>query len=184
MIFVRGEVPEVDRYLFEFCSPLGAAREPVDGRRIRALHSLAIQERLEGKPGNVIHTSWLMVAPDKLSYTSRQAGDAVVIGDRRWDRAVGSRRWVPSTQDPLRLPALDWNRVIDPSLLGSGTYAGHPVWRVAFRDPTIPAWFEVDLDKRTGMQVVVRMTAAAHFMVRRYDRFDQPLSIRRPPGVG
>jgi len=51
---------------------------------------------------------------------------------------------------------------------------------VSFRDPTVPAWFEVTIDKRTSRPLVVDMTAAAHFMVRHWGSFDEPLTITPP----
>jgi hypothetical protein len=85
-----------------------------------------------------------------------------------------------SPQDRLHLPALDWFSVRSPSLLGDGVVRGRPVWRVGFADPTVPAWFEVAIEKRTHRQLRVRMVAAAHFMTRDYGGFDRPLTIRPP----
>ena len=49
-----------------------------------------------------------------------------------------------------------------------------------FLDPTVPAWFEVTLDRRTLRTLDSQMTAAAHFMHDRYVRFDEPLRIVPP----
>jgi copper transport protein len=158
-----------------------AALVAADERAIRGLHSLAITERLASDSTHVLRTTWQMVAPDRLSYTGRAAGEAIVIGNRRWDRANRAARWRRSVQDPrLRLPALDWSSAEDPSLLGPGTFRGTPVWLVSFRDPTVPAWFEVAIDRRTLRPLVVRMVAAGHFMARRYERFDERLRIEPP----
>jgi hypothetical protein len=158
-----------------------AALVAADERALRGLRTLVVGERLAWDSTHVLHTTWHVVGPDRLSYTTRVAGQAIVIGTRRWDRADAAARWLPSSQDPrLRLPALDWDRVEDPSLLGSGTVGGRPVWRVSFSDPTVPAWFEVAIDRRTQRPLVVRMVAAGHFMVRRYERFNAPLRIRPP----
>jgi hypothetical protein len=161
-----------------------AALVAADERALRALRTVVIAERLASDSTHLLRTTWRVVAPDRLSYTTRVAGQAIVIGTRRWDRADVAARWLPSSQDPrLRLPALDWDRVEDPSLLGSGTVRGRPVSLVSFGDPTVPAWFEVAIDRRTQRPLVVRMAAAGHFMVRRYDRFDAPLRIQPPAGA-
>ncbi|WP_028057776.1 copper resistance CopC/CopD family protein [Candidatus Solirubrobacter pratensis] len=158
-----------------------AALVAAEERALRSLHTVVIAERLASDSTHGLRTTWHVVAPDRLSYTTRVAGEAVVIGTRRWDRADAAARWLRSSQDPrLRLPALDWDRVEDPSLLGSGTVAGRPVWLVSFGDPTVPAWFEVAIDRRTQRPLVVRMVAAGHFMIRRYERFNAPLRIRPP----
>jgi hypothetical protein len=51
---------------------------------------------------------------------------------------------------------------------------------VSFADPATPAFFEVTLDAHTLLPRVVRMTAAAHFMVDRYVRFNAPRQIAPP----
>jgi hypothetical protein len=148
---------------------------------IRRLHSLIIDEHLSsGPPYEPLVTQFSYVAPDRLAYSTSRAGDAVVVGGRRWDRRTGKQRWLASPQDPLALPAPDWRRALDASILGSGRRAGRPVWRVSFYDPTVPAWFEVELDKRTSLPLHLRMTAAAHFMTHTFHAFNAPLSIMPP----
>ena len=51
---------------------------------------------------------------------------------------------------------------------------------VAFLDPTVPAWFEIALDRWTLRTLDVHMTAAAHFMHDRYLRFNAPIRITPP----
>ena len=97
----------------------------------------------------------------------------------RWDR-TGNGPWKASPQSPLRLPAPPWSRVRDARVLRRGVDRGRPVWVIAFLDPTIPAWFEAQVDRRTFRTLDVHMTAAAHFMHDRYSRFDAPLTIRPP----
>jgi copper transport protein len=150
-------------------------------RALHGLRSLTIDERLASDSKTTLNTAWQVVAPDRLSYTTGGAGDAIVIGDRRWDRGDATSPWQASPQDPrLRLPALDWERVEDPSLLGPTSVDGRPAWLVSFSDSTVPAWFEVAIDRATQRPLVVRMVAAGHFMIRRYGRFDAPLRIRPP----
>jgi hypothetical protein len=113
-----------------------------------------------------------MVAPHRLAYTSRGAGQAVIVGGRRWDRTGPAARWQRSAQDPVDVPAPDWNRAVDASLLRP--------WVVSFRDPSIPAWFEVSLDPRTGLPLRERMVAPAHFMDRRYGSYGAALRVTPP----
>ena len=51
---------------------------------------------------------------------------------------------------------------------------------ITFVDPTTPAYFEVVVDVHTLLPRSVSMTAAAHFMVDRYIRFNAPRAIYRP----
>ena len=144
-----------------------------------SLRSLVIDERLASNPRTVIRTRFEIVAPDRLAYRIVGGQQAVVVGGRRWDRSPNGR-WQPSQQSPLRLPAAPWSRVQDARLLGSGADRGRRVWLVSFLDPTIPAWFEIAIDKRTLRTLDSHMTAASHFMHDRYGSFDAPIRIRAP----
>jgi hypothetical protein len=66
-------------------------------------------------------------------------------------------------------------------VLGSGTVADRPVWRISFVDPSVPAWYTASIDKRTHRTLALEMTAPAHFMRHTYSGFDGPLSIEPPP---
>jgi copper transport protein len=160
--------------------PVYAAR-PAAGLVIRAtrvfnsLRSLVYDESLASSPTNRVLTHFEIVAPDRLAYRIVGGQQAVVIGGRRWDRSPGGR-WVASPQSPLRLPAAPWSIILDARMIGRTPR----LWRVAFLDPTVPAWFEVELDRRTLRTLDVHMTAAAHFMHDRYLRFNAPLRITPP----
>ena len=77
-----------------------------------------------------------------------------MIGTYRWDRENDGSRWQRSTQEPIEVPAPDWRRVRDASVLGTGMRDGRPVDVVSFYDPTIPAWFEAELDRQTRSAAV------------------------------
>jgi uncharacterized membrane protein len=145
------------------------------GRVFNSLRSLVYDESLESNPTNRILTHFEMVAPDRLAYRIKGGQHAIVVGGRRWDRSPGGR-WIPSQQTPLHIPAAPWSIIRDARLIGRTPR----LWRVAFLDPTVPAWFEVALDRRTLRTLDVRMTAAAHFMHDRYVRFNEPLRIVPP----
>ncbi len=127
-------------------------------------------------------TRYRLQAPDRLAYSGRKAGEAVVIGTRRWDRPPGSARWQRSTQQRLRVPVPDWASVVDAAVLGDAVIAKRAAVVVSFRDPTVPAWFELAVDRRTSLPLHVRMVAAAHFMDRWYGSFDEPFEISPPAG--
>ena len=116
-----------------------------------------------------------MVAPDQLAYRIKGGQQAIVIGAHRWDRSPGGR-WVPSAQTSLHIPSAPWSLIRDARLIGRTPR----LWRVAFLDPTVPAWFEITLDRRTLRTLDSHMTTAAHFMHDRYMRFNAPLRITPP----
>lgn len=145
------------------------------GRVFDSLRSLVYEESLASSPRNRIVTRFEVVAPDRLAYRIKGGQQAVVIGAHRWDRSPG-RRWVPSAQSSLNLPSAPWSIIRDARLIGRTPR----LWRVAFLDSTIPAWFEITLDRRTLRTLDLHMTAAAHFMHDRYLRFNEPLRITPP----
>jgi copper transport protein len=149
-------------------------------RVFAALRTLTIDEHLGSDATNVRHTIWRLAAPDRLSYTIDGSSQAVVIGDRRWDRNPGTD-WVESPQTPVRQPTPTWGGVPSrATLLGRGSVDGRPVWRISFVDRSIPAWYTVAIDTHTGRTLELEMTAAAHFMHHLYSGFDEPLSITPP----
>ena len=158
-----------------------AALVRASGAAFRALRSVIVDENLgSGPPYAPLITQFNYVAPDRLSYRIVGAGQAVVIGTNRWDRENDKSPWQRSTQEPTEVPTPDWRRVRDASLLGTGMRDGRPVDVVSFYDPTIPAWFEAELDRQTDLPLRLRMTAAAHFMTHRYGGFNAPITILPP----
>jgi hypothetical protein len=112
--------------------------------------------------------------------TSGPAGggsDAIIIGDRRWDRDSPGGKWERSSQTPLRQPVPFWTSVNDAHLLGTTRVAGRPAWRVSFYDAQIPAFFAIAIDKKTLRTLDLGMTTAAHFMHHRYTGFNAPVTI-------
>jgi copper transport protein len=151
-------------------------------RVYRALRSLTIHERLASGPRDVIHTTFHVVAPDRLAYTIAGGPQAVIVGGRRWDRASPHGRWTRSAQSPLREPQPFWG---DGPIRDAHVLAERgAVLVVSFFAPAIPAWFTVDLDRRTFRTSGLEMTAAAHFMHHRYSGFDAPASVEPPRVAG
>jgi hypothetical protein len=86
-----------------------------------------------------------------------------------------------SPQTPLVQPTPTWGSApARAALLGTGTVAGRPVWRISFVDPSVPAWYTASIDKRTRRTLELEMTAPAHFMRHVYSGFDVPLAIEPP----
>jgi copper transport protein len=147
----------------------------------RSLRTLVIHERLASNARNRVVTTYRVEAPNRLAYRIVGGPQAVIIGDKRWDRLPGGR-WERSEQEPLTQPEPFWGSdpVRNARLLGTGLVAGRPVWVASFYDPRLPAWFELSVDRRTSRLLALRMTAQAHFMRHRYSGFDTPLRIVPP----
>jgi hypothetical protein len=131
-----------------------------------------------------LHTTWRMVAPDKVAYTVTGGGSSVIIGDRSWTKAEGGSVWREQSQAPVQQPVPFWSKALDANILGSVSTAGGPAWKVSFFDPSTPGWYTIVVDKTTLHTVAVDMTTTAHFMHDEYSRFDAPLSIEPPAGQG
>jgi hypothetical protein len=150
------------------------------GRVWRSLQSLAYIEHLASDPQHAITSTWWIAAPDRVEYQVLGGYAGIVIGDRRWDRAPKGR-WVESPEpSPLSQPVPFWTSVSNAHLLGSSVVRGRPVWLVSFYDPTIPAWFEVAIEKRTIRTLNVQMMATAHFMHDAYGSFDRARPVTPP----
>ena len=148
-------------------------------RVYRSLHTYVIHDSLGD--GHVrLATIYHIVAPDKLTYSIRNGGDAVIIGDERWDLPVGSSRWVSSAQAPITQPTPFWSMIDDAHLLGSVTYEGRAAWKVSFFDPDTPGWYTLVIDKASLHTMSMLMTAHAHFMYDTYSDFNAPLQIVPP----
>jgi len=145
-------------------------------RAFRRLRSVEYVERLASDPRRRIVTRWRLEAPDRIAYAIRGGADAVLIGNRRWDRTRGGA-WQRSAISPLEVPLPTWGtRFVDARLIeADGSTAV-----VSWANPQIPAWFTARFDRRTLRPLELRMTAAAHFMRHRYVSFNRPLGIRPP----
>jgi copper transport protein len=177
-----GRVPSTIRFPFPSrWPPPDATRLAARATKVfAALRTLTIDEHLGSSATDVLHTIWRLDAPDRLTYTTEGGSEAVVVGNRRWDRTAGGS-WVESAQQPLKQPTPTWGAApARADLLGRGRVGDRPVWRISFVDRSVPAWYTVSLDVRTGRTLELDMTAAAHFMHHVYSGFDEPLSITPP----
>jgi hypothetical protein len=148
-------------------------------RDFDALETVVIDERLSSGPGSLQVTRFRERAPGDMAYrisadsNPKLVGiEAIVIGDRRWDRLPGGD-WIPGPQTPLDLPQAYWKNARNAYFTAAD--------EVTFYDPTLSAWFRLRFDPETGHATTLRMIATAHFMHHRYSGFNRPVSISPPP---
>jgi hypothetical protein len=151
---LRFQVPSVLRPATD---ALRRATQAYDGAR-----ALTIEERLSSEPGNLQTAVFHERAPDRLAYrivTSTTPGvgghEAVVIGERRWDRTKGGA-WKRSPQGVIRVPNTYWT-----SATQNAYFAAPGV--LTFYDRNAHAWYRLTLD-RSGRPAALAMVAGAHFM--------------------
>jgi hypothetical protein len=142
----------------------------------RSLRSVVYEERLASSPTNVLVTRWRLEHPNRLEYRIAGGAEAIVVGNRRWDRPRPGTPWVESSQTPLPQPAPPWTYPANAHVIASTSRT----MTVSFADPTTPAYFTVVLDRMTLLPHVVHMTAASHFMTERYRGFNLPPAVRPP----
>jgi hypothetical protein len=160
--------------------PDGAALLARAGAVWRSLRSLSFSESLSSGGGYIALSTWRIQAPDRIAYQVRGGWAGVVVGEKRWDKGPGAKRWVSSPQTRLTQPIPGWVKATDAHILGSTTVHGRPVWRVSFYDPGTPGWFTVLVDKSSLRIYQVRMTATAHFMRDDYGGFNTTPAILPP----
>jgi copper transport protein len=139
-------------------------------RRYRAARTIVFDERLASSPTDAIQTRFTIVAPHRLSYVTRNGPQGIVIGARRWDRDGPRASWVESPQAPVGVTAPYWSNPTNVHEIAPGV--------ITFLDRAVPAWFTLQLEGTRPR--VLRMTAAAHFMVDRYVGFDVPATVSPP----
>jgi copper transport protein len=140
-------------------------------RAYRASRTMVFDERLASSPTISETTRFRMVAPDKLTYQTRNGPAAVVIGAARWDKDKPNGPWVKSPQTPVHVTEPGWGKPTNVHEIAPGV--------LTFLDRQIPAWFHMTLRGKRPRRV--QMTAAAHFMDDRYVGFDVPVEISPPP---
>ena len=143
----------------------------------RALRSVSYRERLASDVSHALVAHWILEKPNRVEYSIANGGaQGIVIGAQRWDREKPTANWVESAQTPLPQPATQWTYATNAHVLAQTD----TTTTVSFVDSTIPAWFTVSFDRRTLHPRVLRMTAAAHFMVDTYGSFNEQRAIRPP----
>jgi copper transport protein len=144
--------------------------------RYRTRRSVFYLERLASSPSHEVSALWRLEAPDRLAYQIPGGAQGLVIGNRRWDRSTPDAAWRESQQTQLPQPATQWNQIANVNVIAADTETK----TITFVDPTTPEYFEVVVDVHTLLPRSVHMTAASHFMVDRYIRFNAPRAIYPP----
>ncbi len=152
-------------------------RAEAEYRRIR---SMVTYERLASGPHQAAYTTYYAVAPDRLHFVVRGEDESILIGNRRWDRALGGT-WHESASTPINPIAPYWTPLVtNATVLSSSTVGGRPVWVISFADPQTPGFFTIRVDKNNHRTLELEMTAAGHFMHHLYAGFDAPIKVEPP----
>ena len=140
----------------------------------------ATPRRSRPGPATRVLSTWQAVAPDRIAYEVKGGWAGIVVGETRWDKGPGARRWVSSPQTRLTQPVPGWVKVH-----GRARPRQHHRARAAGLARVLLRPGDARLVHRARGQVVapqlpVRMTATSHFMQDDYGAFNATAPIRPP----
>jgi hypothetical protein len=174
----------IDRFGPTLTAAFDVPRAVTDGTRVlrrvatryKALGSVFYLETLASGPTHSISALWRLERPDRVSYEVPGGASGIVIGSTRWDRDRPDAPWERSGQSRLRQPLPAWAQSRNTHVIADNGDAK----TLTFMDPSTPAYFTLTVDAKTLLPRELRMTAASHFMVDRYVRFNGPREIYPP----
>lgn len=172
---------------------LPAARGSADvlagvDRAMNALTSYSERQTLSSGPTYEFRYQYR--APDRMRYTllSETAAprEAILIGDRRWDRELGGHQegWVASQGGaPIVVPSFAYTAGShNVRIIGYERTGGAELEVVGFVDEGfgVPAHYRLWVDAKTHRIERYAMMAFGHFMRGTYADFDAPVQISAP----
>ncbi|MCM8747482.1 copper resistance protein CopC/CopD [Thermomicrobium sp. CFH 73360] len=183
-----GEVPPAR---FQIPIPVPDTRALLD-LTDKAMNRLqAAEERTELTSGGpVVKTVIQYRAPNQAAYSvlvpGRPTTETVIIGDRRYDRVAGGdwtmSPWPSST--PFRWPTFRYAQTAeDVRLLGIESIEGISCYKIAFYDPTSETHYRLWIGIDDFLVRRYEMMAPGHYMIGRFDRFDDPEIVLEVPPV-
>jgi hypothetical protein len=156
--------------------PDGAALFERARRTMSALESFRYTERLSSGLGTTVRSTIDVEAPDRMRLRTK-GFTSVIIGKTRWDRPAGTQ-WERSPFPGLSVPdLLMWHAAKDPRVLRRRQNGN--VELVAWATEPVPSWFRLEVEP-SGRVAEAEMTAASHFMLHRYEDFDEGVTITAP----
>jgi hypothetical protein len=178
-----GKVRRVPLVVPDAHAPAADALVAAAARTYDRLRTVAIDERLSSGVSAVYRTHYQLQAPSSFSYRMAGGGpQAVVLGDRRWDRTSVKQPWTESATQPIPQPRIWWESARSAHVVGHTRLRGRPVDVVTLISPPLTAWFEVWIDAQRKLPLALKMIRSAHFMEHRYSGFDAPVRLKPPTG--
>jgi copper transport protein len=138
-------------------------------------------------PGTAnIRGSYSLVAPDRMTWTVKNAGTVIYIGTTQYVQNGPGQRWQRQTSPAAVVPYFVWDQsrpLTNAHVIGQDVLDGVPTTMVAsFGNPqATPIWFTFWIDS-SGRVRQVAMDAPGHFMTDTYTSYDKPVDIVAPTG--
>lgn len=152
---------------------------------MRALPGVRVNETLtSGPPNPVEQIHYRFSPPERMAYTMATGGGVVAIGRSVWSLTPG-HGWQRSSYGAGRFTTngwYDWQQYDQSAqVLREDRVDGYLMAEVALMSPTLPVWFDLQINTSTGMVGRVGMVAGGHFMTDSYSHYGQHQAIAPPP---
>jgi hypothetical protein len=156
--------------------------------RMHGLRTVRVHETLSSRVGGpVTRTEFRYAAPNRFAYDVLGESSVVVVGTRRYTRAVGSTTWhIDEWPDshgfewPARFYSEFWEPFTAVRMVGTSTLNGAPTRVLTFARTDVAAWFRIWIGDRDGLVHRMEMRAEGHIMNQVYGGMNEPVSITAP----
>jgi copper transport protein len=138
-------------------------------------------------PGTAnIRGSYSSVAPDRTTWTVKNAGTVIWIGTTQYLQNGPGQPWDRQPSPAAAVPYFVWDQfrpLTNAHVIGREMLDGVPTTEVACfgNSSATPIWFTFWIDA-TGRVRQVAMNAPGHFMTDTYTSYDKPVDIVAPTG--
>jgi copper transport protein len=152
---------------------------------MRALTAYQYSEVLNSGTAT-IRGSYSSVAPDRTTWTVKNAGTVIWIGTTQYLQNGPGQPWERQTSPAATVPYFVWDQfrpLTNAHVIGREVLDGVPTTMVASfgSSQATPIWFTFWIDS-TGRVRQVAMNAPGHFMTDTYTSYDKPVDIVAPTG--
>jgi copper transport protein len=151
---------------------------------MKALTAYQYNEVLNPRTEN-IRGSYSSVAPDRTTWTVKDAGTIIQIGTTRYVQNGPGQPWDRQSSPAATVPSFTWDYfrpLTNAHVIGREMLDGAPTTMVAsFGNlQSTPIWFTFWIDDATGRVRQVDMDAPGHFMTDTYTSYDKAVDIVAP----
>jgi copper transport protein len=154
---------------------------------MRALHSIRQVEDVTSGPGTFARTTYRLLAPDRLAYSTDRGVQGVTVGARQFVRVPGGTWQESPTAADVPFRTASWFRFTPYAtavrLLGEHSAGGRRIAELALMDPGTPVWTRLTVDEGSGRVLRDALVLPARLVTHRNAGFDAPVSIAEPKGA-
>ena len=154
---------------------------------MRTLRSIRQVEDVTSGPGTFARTTYRLLAPDRLAYTTDRGVQGVTVGARQFVRVPGGTWQESPTAAGVAFRhgvLVPLHSVRDRGAAARRAHGRRPADRRARVDgPGTPVWTQMTVDEVSGRVLRDALVLPARFVTHRNAGFDAPVSIAEPKGA-